>query len=596
MSIDTLNSLVEHCLENHPRDDAFASRKNGPYNNVSTEEFARRVEWLGLGLAGMGVVRGDRVAILSENRLEWAIADLSTMSISAVNVPVYSSLPPPQILHILKDSGAKIVIVSDSRQLQKIRAIREQLPEDLTLLSMEQENAVGGSVVITFGELYERGRLASRVDPELFSRLSKRARPGDLATIIYTSGTAGLPKGVMLSHNNIVSNILAVTERIPVSRSDSVLSFLPLSHILERMAGFYAIMYVGGRIAYASSIDTAGEDIKAASPTLVIAVPRFLEKMHERIRDRVSTAGPFRKGLFEWSLRVGMERVMRGKGRLTGAGTRSWRDLIAEQLAFGRLKKELGGRIRFFISGGAPLPLEIAQFCHAAGIPVYEGYGLTETSPVVSCNTPLECRIGSVGRPVPGISVKIAQDGEILVRGPGVMAGYLGMEKMTGEVIRDGWLHTGDIGRIDEDGFLFITDRKKDIIITSGGKNVAPQPIETSLRRSRYIHEVVLTGNRRRHISALIVPDFDRLKTVAPGDANDFFDQEALNRNRRIREIFEEEIRRLAGMLPSHEQVKKFRLIPREFGIDGGELTPTLKVRRSQVEQQYKDLIDEMYP
>jgi long-chain acyl-CoA synthetase len=567
MPIKTLNRLIDRCLQNHPRDDAFAYRKRGYYNNVSTEEFARRVKFLGLGLVDLGVESGDRIAILSENRLEWAIADLSTLSIGAVNIPVYSSLPSQQILHILQDSWANIIIVSDSRQLDKILALRDYLPEELLLVTMDG----------------------------LFSKLSEKVQSRDLATIIYTSGTTGPPKGVMLTHGNIVSNILAITEIIPVDRNDSVLSFLPLSHILERTAGFYSIMFIGGRIAYAASIDTLGEDVKATSPTLVIAVPRFLEKIYERIHEKVSEGSRFKKKLFDWSVSIGREAIGRNPGGPSGGQSRSWRYRIANQLVFSKLKEELGGRIRFIISGGAPLPVEIAQFYHAIGIPVYEGYGLTETSPVISCNTPLKLKIGSVGPPVPGVDVKIAGDGEILVRGPNVMTGYFGMEKKTEEVIRDGWFHTGDIGRIDEKGFLHITDRKKDIIITSGGKNIAPQPIEMLLKRSRFINEIVLTGNKRKHITALIVPDFDQLKKIALNDTNDFNDQGALNNNQTIRDIFEKEIRKQTGSLCSYEQVKKFRLLSRKFRISGGELTPTMKVRRSLVEELYKDLIDEMY-
>jgi long-chain acyl-CoA synthetase len=399
----------------------------------------------------------------------------------------------------------------------------------------------------------------------------------------------------MLTHGNIVSNILAVTEIIPVDKNDSVLSFLPLSHILERTAGFYSIMFIGGRITYAASIDTVGEDIKAISPTLVVAVPRFLEKIYERIHEKLSEASYFKKKLFDWSVSIGREEIGRNPGGPSGGHSRSWRYRIANQLVFSKLKEELGGRIRFIMSGGAPLPVEIAQFYHATGIPVYEGYGLTETSPVISCNTPLKLKIGSVGPPVPGVDVKIAGDGEILVRGPNVMTGYFGMEKKTDEVIRDGWFHTGDIGRIDEKGFLHITDRKKDIIITSGGKNVAPQQIEILLKRSRFIDEIVLTGNKRKHITALIVPDFDRLKKIALKDTNDFNDQDALNNNQTIRDIFEKEIRERTDTLCSYEQIKKFRLLSRKFRISGGELTPTMKVRRSLVEELYKDLIDEMY-
>ena len=595
MPVTTLNHILEHCLDKHPRDDAFACRAGGVYRPVSTERFARKVRLLGLGLLALGVKRGSKVALLSENRLEWAIADFSILSIGAVNVPIYSTLPPSQVLHILRDSKAEVIVASNRSQLEKIQAISDRLHCDLTVAVMDPEGEMNDSIT-PLDRVYEWGKSLEERDPALFSRLSATTTSRDIATIIYTSGTTGPPQGVMLTHRNIMSNIESVLEQIPIERSDKVLSFLPLSHILERMAGFYTILYAGAGIAYAGSTDTIREDIVAASPTLMITVPRFLEKVYENIRETMAASSAFRRKIFEWSIDVGHKHLERTRTHGTKGRDRSVKYKIAKRLVFSRLRKELGGKVRFFICGGAPLPLPIAEFFHAVGLPVYEGYGLTETSPVISCNSPLEWKLGSVGRPISGVDVMTDLNGEILVRGPNVMIGYFGKETETKEALRGGWFHTGDVGTIDEDGFLHITDRKKDLIITSGGKNIAPQPIEMLLKQSKFIKEVVLIGNGRKFISALIVPDFGKIGPVVGEGELNLGAPGILAENPKVRKVIEEEIEELSHDLAPHEQVKKFLLIARNFRIGTGELTPTLKVKRDIVEKEYRHLIDSMYP
>jgi len=594
MSVKTLNQLLDHCIARYPRNDVFQHKEGGAYASVSTADFAHRVRSFALGLVDLGVRRGDPVALLSENRLEWAVADLAILSVGGITVPVYSTLPPLQILHILKDSAVKIIIISNQVQLEKVRAISSQLPEGFTIILIESTERLD-EACFRFADLSERGRALSNQYLSLFPNLSREISPGDTATIVYTSGTSGTPKGVMLTHQNILTNVRAVLERIPLGPQDGVLSFLPLSHILERMAGFYTILYAGGTIAYAGSLDTIAEDIRAIRPTLMITVPRFLEKMYENIRETVASGPAIGRFIFRWSLERGQRRPAIGEVGKENRRAESLASRLASRFVYSRLREKLGGQIRFFISGGAPLSPDIARFYHAVGLPVYEGYGLTETSPVVSVNAPGAWKIGSVGRPVPGVEVITAADGEILVRGPNVMAGYLGRAEETAEAIAGGWFHTGDIGRIDADGYLYITDRKKDLIVTSGGRNIAPQPIETLLKSSPYIKEAVLIGNRRPFISALICPDFDRFTDAAREAGIDPGAREVLANLPEVQEIIAREIEERSRDLAKHEQVKVFQLMSRDFEIDSGELTPTLKVKRRVIEERNKELIDRMY-
>ncbi len=593
MSITTLNQIVDHCLRRHPRDDALSYKEDGSFRNISTREFARRVTLLGLGLADLDVGIRERTAIISENRPEWAIADMSILSIGGVCVPIYDSLTPAQTLYIMRDAGVKTVIISNGDQLAKVRSISEELMDDLTIVLVEGDLG-RESGVYTLDEIYSRGESMSRRDPSLFTQLSGGVRPDDVATIVYTSGTTGPPRGAMLTHQNILSNVEAVLAMIPVDHRDTVLSFLPLSHILERMAGYYAILAAGGAIAYAGGVETIAEDMMAVSPTFLIAVPRFFEKLQDRIQRTVQDSSAAGKRMFAWAVDTGLlneGNKPRGRKRTC---VESLRLSIARNLVFSRIRETLGGRIRFFVSGGAPLPLEIARFFRAIEIPIYEGYGLTETSPVVTCNAPGAWRHGSVGRAAPGVEIKIAPDGEIAVRGPNVMSGYLGREKETNDAMKQGWFFTGDIGEIDKDGFLYILDRKKDLIVTSGGRNIAPQPIETALRRSPCIKEIVLIGNGRKFVSALIVPDLDSMDIVAEPGSSEKEEMKVVIDDSRIRDIIEKEIEERSGGLASYEKIIAFTLLGSDFSIEE-ELTPTLKVRRRVVEQKYRCLIDEMY-
>jgi long-chain acyl-CoA synthetase len=439
-----------------------------------------------------------------------------------------------------------------------------------------------------------RGKIAAEAAPKAFDETALAVRPDDVASIIYTSGTTGLPKGVMLSHGNFVSNTKALDAVTDFVHTDTILSFLPLSHVLERMTTF-SFLYKGASIAYAESIDTVAENLLEVRPTIMISVPRLFDKIYAKVMDNILTQSIVKRRIFFWALRVG--KKCSAKKLRHEPIPRSWevQRNLAAKLVFSKILEKTGGRVKFFVSGGAPLSKEVAEFFHAIGIIILEGYGLTETSPVLTCNTFEKLRFGSVGPVVPGVEVKIAPDGEVLARGPNVMKGYYKKEAETREAMEGGWFHTGDIGFFDADGFLVITDRKKDLIVTAGGKNVAPQPIENLLKSNPYIANAVVVGGSRKFISALIVPEFEKLEAYAREHAIPHKDRADLCAKEEIREFMLAEVNRATPDLASYERVKKVALLDRDFDIESGEITPTLKVKRSFVEKKYKALIDALY-
>ena len=590
-SVTTLSRLLLNTCRAYPKPGLFLAKCEGSYARVSTAEFETRVRELSLGFRELGLRPGDKAVILSENRPEWVMTDFAVLCAGGVTVPIYTSLLPEQIKYIVNDSEARILVCSNRGLWLKVEAVRGDLPGVKHFVMIDEEEPAG---LLTLGEVRGKGKRAAEADPGLFERTALAVQPSDLASIIYTSGTTGMPKGVMLSHANFLSNVKAVGLVVPFLETDTALSFLPLSHVLERTAT-YVFLYHGSTIAYAESVETVSENMPEVRPTVMISVPRLFEKMYARVMDMVLKAPAPKKALFFWALAVGRKYAARKIGKRPASRTLKLKNALAHRLVFSKILARTGGRMRYFVCGGAPLAADIAEFFYAMGLIILPGYGLTETAPVLTGNTLEDYRFGSAGQAVPGVELKIAPDGDILARGPNIMQGYYKREEETREVMEGGWLHTGDIGRLDPDGFLFITDRKKDLIVTAGGKNVAPQPIESVLGLNPYIAGAVVVGEGRRFISALVVPDFEKLEAYARANNILFRDRAELCSRPDIVDFILAEVNRSTPDLASYERVKKIALLDRDFDIASGEITPTLKVRRAIVEAKYKGLIDSLY-
>jgi long-chain acyl-CoA synthetase len=571
-------------------------KKSGRYVGYTYQEVRDQVLQCAAGLRHRGIRHGERVAILSENRPEWVITDFAVQALACADVPIFPSQTAKQIEFILHDSGASAIVVSNALQLAKVLKIRDEVSSLRHVIMMNeptgQDRAAG---VLWFEDLLSEGRLSDSYDADLLRKAAAAVKPEDLCTIIYTSGTTGDPKGVMLSHRNFVSNITSSAQILPISDSDLLVSFLPLCHVFERMAGYYTVTACGATIAFAESIDTVADNLIEVKPTLVCSVPRLFERIYARLARKVQKDPPAMRKIFNWAIAIGREYRMAMRHQRVSMALRA-KHALADKLVFSKIKERVGGRIRFFVSGGAALPRELGEFFEAVGLIIIEGYGLTESSPVISANRLDNYRFGSVGQAIPGVEVKIAEDGEILTRGPHVMMGYYNNRKATEEAIdKQGWLHTGDIGMIDESGILYITDRKKHLFVSSGGKNIAPQPIENLFASIPFIDQFVLIGDRRMFLSALIVPNFDALKEYADSHGIPYRSVEDLTQNQEINQLVEQTIQNTQKDLANFEKVRRFTLLEKPFTIENGEMTPSLKLRRKQIEERYRDLIDSMY-
>jgi long-chain acyl-CoA synthetase len=589
--VETLSQLFLNTIKSYPKDDLMLYKKDGSYTPISTDEFGKDVKHFALGLRELGYEAGDKLIILSENRPEWVMTDLASLCLGGISVPIYTSLVPEQIQYIIDNSDAKVVVFSDKEMWEKIKAIQSELAKVEHYITCQADGPEG---TLTFADVQKRGEKLAEDQPDLFEELALKVKPDDVASIIYTSGTTGVPKGVMLKHSNFVSNVQAVLKVIEFTHKDTVLSFLPLSHVLERMVTF-AYLSKGCSIGYAESIETVAENLLEIRPHIMVSVPRVFEKIYAKVMDNVLASSSLKRKIFFWAVKIGREY---GKNKLLNqpvSGFLQFKKKIAHKLVFSKIIEKTGGRVRFFVSGGAPLSKDIAEFFYAMGLIILEGYGLTETSPVIAVNTLEDIKFGSVGKPMPGVEVKIAEDGEILTKGPHIMKGYYKMEAETQEVIKDGWFYTEDVGYLDDEGFLTITDRKKDLIVTAGGKNVAPQPIENILKTNPYISSAVIIGDKRKFISALIVPNFEKLEEYANANNISYSDYGDLVKNDMVVNFIESEINRATPGLASYEKVKKVALLDREFEIEKGEITPTLKVKRNIIEQKYRGIIDNIY-
>ncbi len=588
-----LGLLFAETAARFPSKNAFLYKQGGRYVSLTWAEAAAKVRAVASGLSSRGLGPGDRIAILSENRPEWAFVDFAAQMLGAVLVPVYPTLSAEEVRYILADSGASMVAVSGKDLLGKVVSVQKMLPALTGILAFE------ASAVISGGELkiplwIFRDLEKEPVDPELDASMAQ-VDADAIASIIYTSGTTGPPKGVLLTHRNFIVNADLCRHALDMGPDDTHLSFLPLSHIFERLVGQYLMVLIGATIAYAESMDTVPQNLREVRPTFVVGVPRFYEKIRARVLETLRKGTAVKTGIFFWGLEVGKRRrIVIAQGRRPGVMSAIHRAL-AGALVYSKFRAGLGGRVRFCVSGGAPLPREIAEFFHDLGVLIIEGYGLTETSPVISCNREDRFRFGSVGVPLEGIDVRIADDGEILTRGDCVMKGYLGKPEETAAVLQDGWFHTGDLGKIDKDGFLAITGRKKDLLVTSGGKKVATRLIEELVEKDPYILRCVLFGEGRKFVTALIVPCEEELVEYARSQkiANTGYD--ALLAEPKIYAFLESRIAALSENLANYERIKYFALLDRDFTQGAGELTPTLKVKRDVVLSRHKDLLLPFY-
>jgi long-chain acyl-CoA synthetase len=596
--ISTLADLPFHVAKRFPDRVVLRQCRGDDRIDTSGHQLFEQVRDLNLGLRDLGLTTGDRVALIAESRPEWCVTDLAMLSAGAVSVPLYPTLTAGQVQEILNHSGAAIAVVSNRAQVDKIAAVRGQLAGLSTVVVMDLDGQPWPEGVTTLADVATRGRthFAAESDTDQHFRQQASALSGDtLATIIYTSGTSGEPKGVMLTHGNLLSNITAALNVLGVTSADVALSFLPLSHAFERMV-LYLYLFAGATVAFAESPETLARNMVAVRPTLMTAVPRVFEKMHARIEQTVAQASSIRQAIFRWAIHVGLQRSARQRSRRPVGLLLAAQHRLADWLVFRPTRAATGGRLRVLVSGSAPLPRTIADFFDAIGLTIFDGYGLTEASPALTVNPLDRPKFGTVGRALPGVELRIAHDGEILARGPNIMMGYYHNAEATRAALdSNGWLHTGDIGTLDADGYLTIVDRKEDLILTSVGKHVAPQPIENELKRHPLVAEAMLVGNRRKFIALLIVPDFTALERRLadlnrPGGTRD-----AVVARADVIGLFQQAVDAVNAERAPFEQIKRFGLVPSEFTIATGEMTPTMKVKRRVVEQRWRALIDTLY-
>jgi len=579
--------LYRHEYESSKEEHYFHYTLDG-FTTLSTAEFFGRTAGLAMGLEKLGVGRGDRVMLLTDNRPEWHMVDLATVDLGAADVPVYGTLTPAQISYQIKDSGSKVAVAENADQMAKFLQIRNECPDLTHLIQIEGPCAAG---VLPLTEVIDSGQTGDAED--LFWQRADKIAAEDVLTLIYTSGTTGKPKGVTLTHENLVQNVLPSAERAPVSSDDFCLEFLPLCHVFERMLG-YLYMYRGTTKAYCS-VYHVGDLVATIKPTVFASVPRIYEKVYDKVMDKVNNAPPIRRALFNWALGVGRKAYPL---QLAGETPGGFSYGLANKLVLAKVREALGGKLRFCVSGGAPLPLFTNEFFHSIGIRILEGYGLTETSPVISVNgfTGGKSRLGTVGQAISNVEAKIAEDGELCVKGPSVMKGYWNLPDKTAEVFdSDGYFLTGDIAEIDGDGFIRITDRKKDLIVTAGGKNIAPQPIEAELKRSGLVDNAVIIGDRRPFLVVLLSPNTEALEAWAENEGVPYSSTDEILRHPKLTEAYATVVETTNENLASYERIKKHSVLPLMLSIEDGTLTPTLKVKRRVVEKQYLDLIEGLY-
>ena len=590
----TLVDVFEQLALEHKRPDTLNYKHNGQWISVSSDELLARARRIAAGFYASGIRKGDRIALLSDSRVEWTLTDAGCMFAGAIDVPIYPTLPPSQVRYIINDSGASALVLANRAKFDELAEVLKECSKIQLVVIFEEEQA-SDIEALTLAQLEAKGQQVEIQQPELVDQLSVQTTPDDLATIIYTSGTTGEPKGVMLTHSNLVTNLIDSSGHLVFGEHDTALSVLPLSHVFERQA-MYMYLHHGMAVYYAESLFTIGTNLREVHPTLLVGVPRIFEKIYARIRERALEGGTLKLAMLSWSVKVAREYAEYLLAHRPIPLPLKIKHAIGGVLVYSKWQKALGGRIRLLLSGGAALPDDLAYIYIGAGLPIMQGYGLTETSPVITSSSLEDNRIGTVGTPIPNVEIRIAADGEIETRGPNVMRGYYNRPEETRAVFTsDGWFKTGDIGTIDKDGFLRITDRKKELFKTSGGKYIAPQPIEQAIKGSRFVSQVVLVGNERKFPAALIVPEWEQIESYARLKGIEIVSHADLCRNPRIIDLFERQIESLTPDLARYEKIKKIALIENEFTIAGGELTPTMKVKRRVIADKYRKVIDRMY-
>lgn len=599
----TLVEMIERAVAKYRKPDALNFKRDGAWQRISSDEMLRRMRHIALGLHSLGIGRGDRIAILSENRPEWTLTDGGALLLGAIDVPIYATQTPAQVCYILNDSGARVLFAQDRKAYERVAAnVRDcshleriVFFDEREIGDINQADSTKTRELMGLSALEEKGRALANAEPTLATELASRVRPDDLATIIYTSGTTGDPKGVMLTHSNFVSNFVDCADHLSFNKDDIALSVLPLSHVFER-TGMYIYIHHGMSVYFNESLDRIAANMQEVRPTIMLVVPRLIEKIYARIQEKAAQGGKVKASLLQWAVDVGKRWSQLTLRHESVPLSLRLQHKIASRLVFSKWHAATGGRLRLFLAGGAALPEELGYIFDGAGLPTLQGYGLTETSPVISASKLEANRPGTVGHPIKNVEVRIAEDGEIEVRGPNVMQGYFNKPEETRKVFtEDGWFKTGDIGELDADGYLKITDRKKELFKTSGGKYIAPTPIEARIKASRFVSQVVLIGDGRKFPAALIVPNWELLRAYAKLKNIEISTPAEFCQNPRILDLMQRQVDSLTGDLAQYERVKRIALLERELTTEGGELTPTLKVKRRVVNEKYRQVIDKLY-
>lgn len=590
----TLGELFRQTVRKHNLSNALNYKKNGEWHKISSREMLERAENIALGLYDLGLRKGEKTAILAANSPEWTLADAGCQLSGIIDAPIYTTLAADSVKYIINDSGAKVFFLENQKTFERLREICAECPTIEKYIFFNSEG-VEAENSLSLAELEERGAELKAENPALLDELAKDIKINDIATLIYTSGTTGEPKGVMLSHGNILSNVIDAGEKYSFSERDVPLSVLPLSHVFERGA-MYLYIFNGMAVHYAESIDKVADNLREVRPTIFVGVPRIFEKVYAKAKLLASQSSGLKEKIFDWAIDVGKEFALKREKGETISVFSAIKHSIADKIVFAKFREFFGGRLRFCITGGAALSDDIYLIFNGAGVSIMQGYGLTETSPVITSSNPIDVKLGTCGKPIRNVEVRFAEDGEIEVKGPNVMQGYYNKEEATREVFTDdGWFKTGDIGEFDDEGFLKITDRKKELFKTSGGKYIAPSPIEQMIKGSRFVSQVVLVGNERKFPAALVVPSFEQLESYAKNHNLNLKSPKEFCENGEIVKLFENEINNLTENLSKYEKVKKIALLENELTIEGGELTPTLKIKRRIINEKYKDVIDKIY-